>query len=220
MQQKDACAILFNGESVPEPQTKTALILLSGGVDSTVLLYLAKASGLKTIALEFNYFGRPIIENLRNQQICKKADVELLQITYPRIKKIDSKTTDNKPIRLLESNGIYYTLAGNLAQRLGAQYVMGGQILSDWNTTTAGQATPEYYSIMNRLLQLEHGDLSPSIVMPFIYKTKEEVVKLGINIDVPFHITWSCTENIEIECGQCDQCVERKEAFQKAGLTP
>ena len=53
---------------------------------------------------------------------------------------------------------------------------------------------------------------------PFVQKTKSEIVQIGARLNVPFAETWSCYEGLEIHCGRCGTCVERKEAFELAGV--
>jgi 7-cyano-7-deazaguanine synthase len=61
-------------------------------------------------------------------------------------------------------------------------------------------------------------DTSIEIITPLIHLSKKEIVEEGVELEVPFHLTWSCYKEEEIACGHCDSCLLRLRGFQQAGL--
>jgi 7-cyano-7-deazaguanine synthase len=196
------------------PKRSTVLLLFSGGVDSTVLLYLTLARRLDVRALECFYVGRPDEESRRGRALSLGLPVELYQVSYPGVFH-GNRETD---LSLAETNTFYYTTASNLAAQVGAKYVLGGQILTDWSTHATPNATPEYYDLLSDILRREFGSRAPTLILPFLWLAKEDVVRMGKELGVPFELTWSCTERLAQPCGACGQCRERREAFARNGI--
>jgi 7-cyano-7-deazaguanine synthase len=187
------------------------VILFSGGIDSTVAMFLAKKCGLEVLALEFSYNGRPKSEKKAIDSICNIAKVNLYQIKYPDVVRTINNTSDEQTgIYLAESNALYYTMAGGFSKSIGAEFIIGGQILSDWEDTVDSRAMPNHYKNLNELLNEEYKPKSPKIIMPFIYLAKSEVVKIGQSLEVPFDLTWSCSQDGVSPCMSCIQCKERE----------
>lgn len=221
------------------PESKTgianndiALVLFSGGIDSTTVLWLAKSFYPHVIGVEYDYEDRPEIERKRVRDICRVADVDIYTIAYPQAT-INSPETSSLPtnVTLKESNVIYYILAGNLGIKLsrhmeesGANVtIVAGQILSDWLSlrdfdrdglvSYVAQAAPRMYKILNLMLQQEYGEASILIETPLIYASKREVVQAAKDLGVPLEFTWSCPNSSVKECGLCPQCLEKIDAF-------
>jgi len=196
------------------PERSPVLLLFSGGVDSTVLLYIALARKLEVRALECFYSGRPDEESRRGRALSLGLPIELYQVSYPGVF-IGNQQTD---LTLAETNAFYYTTASNLAVKIGARFVLGGQILNDWSGNPTPNATPEYYDLLHDILRREFGNCAPTLMLPFLWLGKEEVVRMGKELGVPFEQTWSCTERVAQACGVCSQCRERREAFARNGI--
>lgn len=191
-----------------------ALILLSGGLDSTVALFLAKAKQMTVYGLEFFYEGRPTVETERIERICELAKIDLFQMKYPEANLVRTNTKDlPNRFALRESNALYYSLSGNLAHKLGATHIIGGQILSDWQGKKSLNSQPEHYDTLNALLQGEYSCLAPRIVMPLLYLNKQQVVRVGRAVSAPLELTWSCPNSSVSPCSTCSQCIEREESL-------
>lgn len=191
-----------------------AITLISGGIDSTVAMVLAKSSGLEVIGLEFFYEGRPTKEITNAEKICKLTQTELYKVKYPTpIKVVSSSVRSNSKIDLSEANMLYYSIATAFAHKIGFNYIIGGQILNDWFNIKGTESTPDYYSTLNRVIKKEYPSNSPEIIMPLIYLNKTEVVRMGLDLKAPLNFTWSCPENDKKPCMKCVQCIEREEAF-------
>lgn len=186
-------------------QNEKGIVMLSGGMDSTVALFLALNLKFDLVGLEFFYAGRPKIEIERVKKICELVNLKNIQIEYPHV---------SNSILLAENNMIYYALAGNVAKTIGRQFIIAGPILTDWYRTGIKNACPEYYSRLNEMLALEYPSSHPRIVTPLIYLNKRQVVKLGRLCGAPLELTWSCPNDNKTPCGNCPQCKERAEALK------
>jgi 7-cyano-7-deazaguanine synthase len=198
-----------------------ALVPTTGGIDSTVVLYLLLTLGFDVYGLEHTYPGKPSIASARIRRLCDTAGVPLLQVSYPqKAYRLSAPRRVRLPrlVVLTESNMLYYSLAANIAHSLGIKYVFGGQIKPDWSSPDGGQCQPDYYSFLNQLISTEFGPFAPKIFMPLIFMEKLEVIKLGLHLRVPLEITWSCSTSDDEACGSCDKCQGRRDAFIATGL--
>ncbi len=192
-----------------------AVALLSGGIDSTVAMMLAKQSGLEVVGLEFFYQGRPSNETTNVEKICELTNTGLYRVNYPEpIKRNNFNGTNAEKIEVSESNVLYYSIAAGFAHEKSLDYIIGGQILNDWFNTKSARSTPEHYENLNEILKREYAPNYPSIIMPLIYLNKVEVVRIGKHLKAPLKLTWSCPRSNEIPCMECAQCREREEAFR------
>lgn len=192
-----------------------AVALISGGIDSTVAMMLAKSSGLETVGLEFFYKGRPIQETTNVDKICELTKTALYKVAYPEpIRKHDSTILEIEKVGISESNALYYSIAAGFAHEMGLSYIIGGQILNDWLNIKSARSTPEHYETLNELLKGEYAPNHPTIIMPLIYLNKIEVVRIGQHLKAPLELTWSCPQSNETPCMTCVQCKEREEAFR------
>ena len=89
---------------------------------------------------------------------------------------------------------------------------------SDDNVGSAyADCSPEFAEAMDKAINIgTYGRIS--VERPLIYMSKAEVVNLGIILKVPYHLTWSCYEGKEKQCGECGTCIDRKKAFKENGV--
>ena len=116
-------------------------------------------------------------------------------------------------------NLIFYSLASYYAELDGTPFQVGGHNGTDPESNPA--ASPKYFGALNGLLgmSLWSSRTSPvEVVLPLAGKAKEEVLRLGRGLGVPFELTWSCYWDQGIHCGTCVSCKERREAFAAVGL--
>lgn len=199
------------------PTGSRVFVLLSGGIDSTVLMFLALHRALDVCAVEFMRAQRPARERACVEALVAAADVDCYRIAYPDVTVL-SRHEGVHGGMVVESNALYYALAGNVAAACGIEFVLGGTILADWQTHDASNARPHYFDLLNEMLGSEHGFSAPRVLVPLLFSSKEEVVRLGIGLGVPFVQTWSCTSESTTPCGQCSQCIERATAMSLNGL--
>jgi 7-cyano-7-deazaguanine synthase len=206
-----------------------AIVLLSGGVDSAVTLWWAKEQGWRIRPLTFDYFRRPSKENVAVDALTTQAGTEpVRRVDLPFLKEVDDLRTEGfENRRLLESpegyipgrNLIFYGLAGHYAELDGVRYIVGGH--NGIDPESFPDSSPKFFNFLNSVfhMSLWSYDTSPvQILVPLSGKSKEEVVRLGLEMKVPFEVTWSCYWDRPVHCGTCVSCRERREAFAKVGV--
>jgi len=206
-----------------------AIVLLSGGIDSAVSLWWARAKGWDVRPLTFHYFRRPPQEVVATHALLDASGTQgLREIDLPFLREVDDlKGAGIENKELLASpegyiparNMVFYALAAYEAEPLGARWVIGGHNGSD--PEAFPDASPKFFNFFNSMyrLGLWSYDKTPvQILLPLSGKSKVEVVKLGLDLKVPLEITWSCYWDRDLHCGTCASCVERKEAFRALGV--
>lgn len=203
-----------------------AVVMLSGGIDSTVTLFWAKSEGLDVLPLSIEFDGRPRRELEAVRLIVDSAGVRpLAQMSLPFVRLAHELPAYREnprgvpygyiPLR----NLMFYTLAAYHADANGARYVLGGHLKED--AMEFPDASLPYFAAMNALISRSTDGWSragaPEVVLPLSGLTKTDVVRLGTKLGVPFELTWSCWVDGDSPCGTCVSCKDRIEAFQKAG---
>jgi len=212
-------------------QSKTVLIY-SGGIDSTVLLYDLLNSGHDVQALSVNYGQRHSKELDCAKSLCKQLNVEhhaadltalnpLLSgssLTSPHVQVPEGHYEDEsmKATVVPNRNMILLSIATGWAMSTGASSVSYAAHSGD--RAIYPDCREEFADAMNSVMEIAGWD-KVSLNRPFSSLTKADIVKLGDELDVPFEQTWSCYKGGQVHCGVCGTCVERREAFQLAGVT-
>ncbi len=209
---------------------KTVLIY-SGGLDSTTLLYALKAEGRDLKALSINYGQRHSRELEFAKNICAKLGVEHRTVDLSTLKPLlgGSSQTDSNvevPEGHYAAENMKLTVVPN--RNMLMLSVAAAWAISEKADTIAYAAhsgdhaiypdcRPEFVDALNGALALADWH-KVSIERPFINITKGGIVKLGAKLGVPYADTWSCYKGKEEHCGACGTCVERREAFVEAGV--
>lgn len=208
---------------------KDSIIILSGGMDSTTLLYDKKDR--IAVAVTFDYgsnhnareipYARWHCEQLNIEHIViplefmsRYFDSSLLQgaeaIPEGSYDEENMKSTV-VPFR----NGIMLAIAAGLAECRGLQYVMMASHGGDH--TIYPDCRPEFVKAMS---EATHAGTYPGIeiVAPYTDMTKADIARRGKELGVDYSKTWSCYKGGEHPCGKCGTCVEREEALREAGI--
>ena len=212
-------------------QSKTVLIY-SGGIDSTVLLYDLLNSGHDVQALSVNYGQRHGKELDCAKSLCKQLHVEhhvadltalnpLLSgssLTSPHVQVPEGHYEDEsmKATVVPNRNMILLSIATGWAMSTGASSVSYAAHSGD--RAIYPDCKEEFADAMNSVMEIAGWD-KVSLNRPFSSLTKADIVKLGDELGVPFEQTWSCYKGGQVHCGVCGTCVERREAFELAGVT-
>jgi len=207
------------------------LVIYSGGLDSTVLLYRLLREGAEVHALSVDYGQRHRCELDRARRICAEAGVPhrvadlsavrpLLagsSLTSPEIPVAEGHYTEAsmKSTVVPNRNMILLALATGHALSVGATRVAYAAhsgdhaIYPDCREAFAGAMAAAM-----RLCDWTEVEL----LRPFVGWTKAEIARHGAEIDAPLGLTWSCYRGGDVHCGRCGTCIERREAFDLAGL--
>ena len=217
-----------------------ALVLFSGGLDSSVCLGLAvKKYGSDQVMALSVYYGQKHKKEMeasarvaawygvRRQildlgEIFKDSNCTLLEGTDGEIPHEEYseqlKKTDGAPVSTYVPfrNGLFLSAAASIALSNGCEVIYYGAHADD----AAGNAYPDTSAAFNKAISdavyLGSGN-ALRVEAPFIDKSKAQVVAAGIEINVPFELTWSCYEGHEKACGVCGTCRDRKKAFELNG---
>ncbi|MDP8212708.1 MAG: 7-cyano-7-deazaguanine synthase QueC [Candidatus Zapsychrus exili] len=215
---------------------KKAVCLLSGGLDSATTLYYAKAQGYKAYCLIFEYGQRHGKEINKAKQIAKHAncDYKIIKISLPKkgsslldkkvsVPQSKSKKIDPKEIPstyVPARNIIFLSFAASYAETIGASTIFIGANAVDYSGYP--DCRPEFIkSFQNTLkvgLKTGVNGRAIQIKTPLIRKTKSQIIRLGIKLNVPYKLTWSCYEGGKTPCGKCDSCVLREKGFKEAAI--
>lgn len=204
---------------------KKAVLMLSGGPDSTALAYWVKSQGYELHTLTFN-FGEKEGEAER-----RSAEYFARQIsTSHRFISFEDTFKDfymnGDPIHILRMGedtmtpikafgaGIALSLAASYASEIGAEDLFYAVHKDD---TIYRENNKEFFDIMSKAISIETGKHF-TIHTPFLDKTKAEVLKVGIQLGVSVDETWSCASNSSVHCGKCAPCLARKNAFEQNGI--
>jgi 7-cyano-7-deazaguanine synthase len=208
------------------------VVLFSGGLDSTVLLYHLRAEGHEVKALSADYGQRHHARELNaGEAICRGLGVErrVVDLTGPvgffgsnaltdedqklpegeyRAETLPLTTVPNRNMVLL-SVGIAWAASLRFdAVAFGAHAATGA---------TYPDCRPGFADAMDRAAQM--CDYRPiRVLAPFVTWVKAEIVRRGVELGVPFELTWSCYAGGERPCGRCGTCEDRRAAFAACGL--
>ena len=198
--------------SAPRSRTRV-LVLLSGGVDSTVALYASLAAGDQVEALMVRHPAQPRGERLAARGIAADAGVPLREIDAPWLQARPGARPEGY---IPHRNAVFFSVAAHVADAQGFDAVVGGQNRED------AEGFPDAAAgFLSRLAALL-GDGAPggrrvAIRVPLISLSKREVVALGRRLGAPVDRTWSCYRAAGEPCGACTACVERASSLVVAG---
>jgi 7-cyano-7-deazaguanine synthase len=211
-----------------------AVVVLSGGLDSCVTTAIANEE--YTIALlHVRYSQRTQAREYRAfydiANFYKVPKVRILVTELDYLKKIggssltdssispeDSKANDNIPITYVPFRNTHLlSIAVSWAEVIKAEKIFIGAVEQD--SPNYPDCRAEYYDAFNRLVEVgTRPSTNIKVVTPLLRMNKSEIVKKGIELKAPLHLTWSCYENNDRACGRCQSCMLRLKAFKDAGV--
>ena len=217
-----------------------ALVLVSGGLDSTTCLALAvKEFGHENVVgLSIFYGQRHDKEIKAADAVCDYYKVEHITLDLSTMFQFSDctllkhsegdipegaydeqlKETEGKPVSTYVPfrNGLFLSSAAAIALSKGCSKIYYGAHADD----AVGNAYPDCSSDFNNAMNIaiyEGSGKQLQIEAPFIGLNKAGVVKMGLELNVPYELTWSCYEGHDKACGRCGTCIDRKKAFELNG---
>ena len=211
-----------------------AVCLLSGGMDSSTLAYVAKYMGYDIIALHFTY-GQRTEEKERECALLIARNleaIEFVEIGLEHFRKIGASSLTDPSIPIEdyagEKGGVPTTyvpfrnanllaIATSLAEARRAEAIFIGVQTGDYPGYP--DCRPEFIEAFQRVIDLgTAADPRITLMTPFVRMTKADIVRVGLALGVPYELTWSCYRSSDRACGVCSSCHYRREAFRELGL--
>lgn len=213
--------------------SKKGIVLLSGGMDSCVTARYAQDKGYQLEAISIVYGQRHEVEVARAQQIAEVLGIpfhlfkvnlgDLVTSALMANSKMELPT--NRTFEDMQANGvapsyvparnsILLSLAAGYADSVGAEAIFIGVHREDH--VGYPDTRPSFISAMSKALQ--HGTVhGVRVEAPFVKLTKDWIVRVGVRLGAPLHLTHSCYQGKVPACGVCDTCKIRINAFKTAG---
>lgn len=201
-----------------------AIVLLSGGLDSTTTLYWAIKHGYKCQALIFDYGQRHHKEIYHAVAVARlvKIPYEIIRIKLPwggsalldRKIKIPSRGKIGRDIPATyvpARNTIFLSFAISYAEAIKAKAIFIGANAVDYSGYP--DCRPDYYQAIARVIEKGTKAKKIKVITPLIKLTKKEIVALGRKLGAPLEKTWSCYRGGRKPCGVCDSCRLRDKGF-------
>jgi len=215
-------------------ETKKALCIMSGGMDSTLSAYMVKNAGYEIVAVHFNYNQRTQNKELQCfNAICEDLDVRekyILDLDF--FKKLGASALTDETLEIPTTgvedgipityvpfrNGIFLSMAAAIAEKEGAELISIGVVEED--SSGYPDCRESYIKSMQESINLGTKDTTNiTIHMPLVSLSKSQIVQKATELNVPLFNTWSCYKNEEAACGVCDSCRLRLNGFKLAGVT-
>jgi 7-cyano-7-deazaguanine synthase len=215
--------------------SERAIVLLSGGLDSAVSLWWAMKKSWRCTALGFDYGQRHRGEIERAKKIARRAGVsyQVVRFDLPWSR---SSLTDRRaslPHRSAEKipksipstyvpgrNTLFLSFAMSLADQINARKIVIGANAIDYSgyPDCRGPYLAAFESVAQKGTRMG-VELKQRIKIeaPLLKLTKADIVRLGVKLNAPIELTWSCYSGNARPCGRCDSCVLRAKGFAEAG---
>ena len=223
-------------------ETRKAVVLLSGGMDSCVSTAIARERhGARNIALLHAGYGQ------RTQRRERRAFEEIadfygaperLVVQLDHFRAIGGSALTDEKIAVPENelgapgphgsaipvtyvpfrNAHFLSVAVSWAEAIGAGAIYIGAVAED--SSGYPDCRPEYYKVFQELIRVgTRPETQIEMVTPVITMKKSDIILRGLQLGTPLHLTWSCYQDEEMACGACDSCLLRLRAFAEAGAS-
>jgi len=204
-----------------------AIIILSGGPDSSTAAYWAKNEGYDIYGITFRYGQIASREAEYAKLIANKLGMNIREVDISSVNEIFKHVTAlcdrslSMPSKFDPSlivpfrNAIFLSIGVAYAISIGAKTIIYGAHASD--SPFYPDCSRGFIEAFNQAIKAGTG-LNIEVIAPFINMEKWEIIKLGAKLGVPYELTWSCYLDGSKHCGKCESCVNRKKAFKKAGI--
>jgi len=215
-------------------KNQDGIVLVSGGMDSCVTAAIAQAECASLAFLHISY-GQ-LTEARERQAFSDIADhysvEQRLDISIEHLAKIGGSSLTDRAIEVAKAdldskqiptsyvpfrNANMLAIAVSWAEVIGATTIYIGAVAED--SSGYPDCRPEFYEAFQSVIDTgTKPDTRIEIRTPIIYLSKSEIVKKGIELKAPLHLTWSCYRSEDLACGTCDSCELRLRGFERAGI--
>lgn len=221
----------------PKPETSNSkprcVVLVSGGMDSCVTAAIANCS-YEMAFLHLTYGQRTEKRELKAfNDIADFYNVQRrLVVNVGYLKQIGGSSLTDESIEVARAdlhrqgiptsyvpfrNAHILSIAVSWAEVIAATRIFIGAVEED--SSGYPDCRREFYKAFNRVIEIgTKPETHIEVVTPIITMKKFEIVREGIKLGAPFHLTWSCYQNEDVACGVCDSCALRLRGFQLAGI--
>ena len=211
----------------------SAIILVSGGMDSCVTAAVACSELHELAFLHISYGQRT--ENRERKAFIEIADFygveKRLDVSIEHLAKIGGSSLTDAGMKVSEAdleskeiptsyvpfrNANMLAIATSWAEVIGASAIYIGAVAED--SSGYPDCRPEFFAAFQQTINTgTRPGTRIEIRTPIIHLSKTEIVKKGIELDAPLHLTWSCYRSEDVACGTCDSCALRLRGFERAG---
>lgn len=220
---------------------KKVVVLLSGGIDSTTCLaHAVKTYGAENVfCLSMTYGQKHDKEIMSARKVADHYGVNLQEMDLSTIFKFSDCSLlkgrenikhESYAEQLAEMggegtvdtyvpfrNGLFLSTAAAYALSVGAEVIFYGAHADDAAGRAYPDCTPEFESAMNEAIYEGSGRVL-RMEAPLLNMNKAQVVKMGLELEAPYELTWSCYEGHDTPCGECGTCIDRAAAFAANGV--
>ena len=216
------------------PRLPVAVVLVSGGMDSCVTAAIAREENKDLAFLHISY-GQ-LTEDRERKAFNDIADfysVEMrLDISIEHLAKIGGSSLTDENIAVSEAdlesneiptsyvpfrNGNLLSIATSWAEVLDARAIYIGAVAED--SSGYPDCRPVFYEAFQKAIDAgTKPETQIEIKTPIIHLSKAQIVKKGVELNAPLHLSWSCYRNEDLACGTCDSCALRLRGFEQAGV--
>jgi len=210
-----------------------AVVILSGGMDSTTAADIARQRGYEIVAVHFDYRQRTESrERGAFEAVCDALEVtRRYVIDLPFFARIGASALTDTSIEVPTGgigegvpvtyvpfrNGIFLSIAAAVAEKEGAEAIYIGVVEED--SSGYPDCREDFITAMERAIDLGTKEQTRiAIETPLVHLKKEDIVNKAVEVGVPLALTWSCYQSEDEACGVCDSCRLRLKGFEKAGL--
>lgn len=224
---------------MPQKGTVKSIVLLSGGLDSTVALKKSVDTSDVVLCLTFDYGQRAALKEAKAaaemssiygikhelielpwlKEITKTAlvckDEKIPELSADELDGAGGKTTESaKSVWVPNRNGVFINIAASFCEALGAELIITGFNIEE--AATFPDNSPEFIEAINS--SLGYSTLSKvKLLSPTSSLNKEEIVRLAMEINAPLELLWSCYDGGDKMCGSCESCMRLERALEDAG---
>lgn len=213
---------------------KLAIALVSGGMDSCVTAAIARRENEEIALLHVSYGQRT--ERRERKAFADIADfygaAKRLAVSIEYLAKIGGSSLTDEAMEIAEANlaateiptsyvpfrnANMLSIATSWAEVIGAGSIYIGAVAED--SSGYPDCRPEFYAAFQKAIDAgTKPETRVEIRTPIIHLSKAEIVRKGLELNAPLHLSWSCYRNEDLACGTCDSCALRLRGFARAGV--